>query len=535
VLVAGAMLRPLVLTALASLGVAALGASLGACSGSIEQGAQPAPSSSAPADSGPPPASDAGVTPPPREVTAPIVIDLGDVAYGQDVTLDVPAGALGFNVIVESKSGAAAEDLVGIERITSPSGEIVHDAYTPKGGNHATSEAGFGALASVSVPQSEAKSANPPEAGKWILRIGGGGAQPPPPALDAGGGGLDAGPPAATLHAEARIQLGSSAGFAGGRLDVNVFVPTGMKLDKTALDAESAATNEGIARRLETFFGALEQHVGIDRGDVAFFAVDARLKFVDDETTLLDAFAASAGRPNAQALNLMLTNGIDFGDGGGAWGIAPGIPGAGVRTGTPMSGIVLAIGDTPAVGDGLTILHEAGHFFGLNHTTELVGGYADPLGDTPKCDAISLDDPLSLQACPDRKNVMFPAFYGTAGAAVAVSDAQRAVYRGSPIYKAYKEPLAAKTTMRHDASLGLRPGERITLTKSGRALSPVETWLSGSLCSHVKLDAGALGRAKRRPEIVAALEAAAVDPDLPAVMRTKAAGALRALAAGAPE
>ena len=89
-----------------------------------------------------------------------------------------------------------------------------------------------------------------------------------------------------------------------------------------------------------------------------------------------------------------------------------------------MSGIVLAIGDTPAIGDGLTILHEAGHFFGLNHTTEFYGGYADPLGDTPKCETISREDPLSIQSCPDRMNV-FPAFYGTAGSAIDVSAAQR--------------------------------------------------------------------------------------------------------------
>lgn len=519
----GAMHRPLFLTAFASLGIAA---SVAACSGKIEETADrplsPAPTSSI-GTKPPLPADDAGVEPPVRETTLPLVIDLGAVAYGQDVTLDVPAGALGFNVVVESNEGAGLDTLVGIERITSPSGEIVHDAYTPKGGSHATSESSFGAIASASVPQSEAKSANPPEPGKWTIRIGGSGG---------GGGGGDAGLGPATLHAEARVQLGSTAGFVGGRLDVNVYVPAGLKLDGKSLDATSAASNEGIERRLDAFFGALQQHVGIDRGDVAFLAVKAQLRFVDDEVTLLDAFGASTGRPDTQALNVMLTNGIDFGDGNAAWGIAPGIPGAATRSGTPMSGIVLAIGDTPAVGDGLTILHEAGHFFGLNHTTELYEGYADPLSDTPKCETISLDDPSTLQSCPDRKNVMFPAFYGTAGSAVDVSDAQRAVYRGSPIYKAYKEPLKTKGTMSandHGAALGLRPGERITLTKSGRALTAVETWLSASLCSHVKLDATAFARLKGRPEVIAALRSSALDPDLPDVMRRKAAGALASL------
>jgi hypothetical protein len=258
--------------------------------------------------------------------------------------------------------------------------------------------------------------------------------------------------------------------------------------------------------------------------------VKSQLRFVDDESLLLDAFAASTGRPDSQVLSVMLTNSIDIG-GGGAWGIAPGIPGVAARSGTPMSGIILAVGDTPAVGDGLTLLHEAGHFFGLNHTTEFYGEYADPLGDTPRCTTISLDDPSSFKSCPDRKNVMFPAFYGTAGSAVEVSEAQRAVFRGSPIYKAYKDPLKVKSTKGYAGPL-----PAITLTKSGRALTPVETWLSASLCAHVshgKIDPDTFARAQGRPETIEALRAAAVDADLPEVMRRKASAALRTLSARA--
>ena len=42
-----------------------------------------------------------------------------------------------------------------------------------------------------------------------------------------------------------------------------------------------------------------------------------------------------------------------------------------------------------------------------------------------------------------------------------------------------------KSTKSYGAGLGLLPGERITLAKSGRAVTPVETWLSASLCGHV--------------------------------------------------
>jgi len=514
-----------------------------ACGGRVDDtSSPPTATTTAPGVPKRPPTTEPGTEPPPplRDVTAPLVVDLGKVTYGQEVTLDVPKGALGFNVVVESTDGVTS--VVGIERITSPSGEIVHDAYTPKGGSHSTSESSFGTIASASVPQSEAKSANTPEPGKWTIRIGGGSAEPPPPPppLDGGiGGDGDAGIGGTTFHLEARIQLGSTSGFAGGRLDMNVFVPPGLKLGSKTLDAKSAAQDEGIETRLNAFYKALEARVGIDRGDVKFFPVSGELRFVDSETALVEAFSSSSGRPEAQALNLMLTNGIDFGDGNAAWGIAPGIPGAAARTGTPMSGIVLAIGDTPAVGDGLTILHEGGHFIGLNHTTEFYGGLADPLSDTPKCAGISLDDPGTFQSCADRTNIMFPAFYGAAGSALDVSDAQRAVYRGSPIYKAYSAPVTTMGTKSFGGASSIslaslaRPGERITLTKSGRALTSIETWLSASLCSHAKLDAAALARAKGRDATIAALRSASLDADLPDVMRRKASGALRSLGASA--
>src|SRR4051794_28709801 len=199
-----------------------------ACGGKVDAtGSAPAPAATGPGGLKPPTSTsvEPPTTPPLREVNAPIVVDLGVVAGGQDVTLSVPAGALGFNVVVEAAAGTSS--VLGVERITSPSGEIVHDGYTPKGGNHSTSDSSFGDIASASVPQCEAKSANTPEPGKWIIRIGGGADPPPPPPLDAGGGDdSDAGPleGGGTYHVTARIQIGAtgSTGFAGGRLDMNV-------------------------------------------------------------------------------------------------------------------------------------------------------------------------------------------------------------------------------------------------------------------------------------------------------------------------
>ena len=508
-----------------------------ACGGKIDTDSSPPTATTvAPGVPTRPPATDPGpdLQPPPRDVTTPLVVDLGKVTYGQDVTLTVPAGALGFNVVVESTDGSTS--VVGIERITSPSGEVVHDAYTPKGGSHPTSESSFGTIASASVPQSEARSANTPEPGKWTIRIGGGSTEPPPPPppLDAGLGDGDGGTgTGTTFHLEARIQLGSSSGFAGGRLDMNVFVPPGLVLGSKKLDAKSAETDEGIESRLNAFYKALEARVGIDRGDVRFFSVSSELRFVDSETALVDAFRASTGRPDAQALNLMLTNSIDLGDGNAAWGIAPGIPGAAARSGTPMSGIVLAVGDTPAVGDGLTILHEGGHFIGLNHTTEFCGRprrpalrHAEVRGDLAR-------RPGHVPVVSRSHEHHVPCLLWRRRLRRRRERRPACHLPWLAVLQGLQDAVTTKGTMSFGSSFSLaslaRPGERTTLTKSGRALTPVETWLSASLCSHARLDARALARAKGRDATIAALHAASIDADLPGVMRQKALSALRSL------
>lgn len=484
---------------------------LAACNGSVEDTSRaPATAGDAGTVTDPSPV-DAGAEAeaPLRNVTETKAVDLGTVTAGQTVTLDVPAGALGFVVVVQ---GASASDPVGIEEITSPSGEVVHAAYTPKGGSHATSQSAFGAIAAAAVPQSEAKSATPPEPGAWRIKLGDG-----------------AGGTTTVMHAEARIQMGSANGFVGGRLDLNVYVPDGLDLGGARLDATKAKDSEEVERRLDVFFQSLFDLYAIDRGKVTFLPAAADLRQITTDTQLLDAFSASSGTNDGQALDVVLTNAIDFGGGNAAWGIAPGIPGAATKAGTVLSGIVLAVGDTPAIGDGLTLLHEAGHFFGLNHTTELEGGFADPLSDTPKCDGITLSDPSSLGKCPDKKNIMFPTFYGTAGALVQASDAQRSVVRGTAAYRAYADGVLGQGTRdRRTWGVGGIAPARLSLTKSGRDLNPTEIYLAATLCPATKSDPKAFVAARGQAAI-AELRAAANDPDLPSVVRRKAAGILSAL------
>src|SRR5687768_9263542 len=60
---------------------------------------------------------------PPAKPTDPLVVDLGDVQAGVDVPFDVPAGALGFNMVVEGQASEFDQrNPFGIERIADPNG-----------------------------------------------------------------------------------------------------------------------------------------------------------------------------------------------------------------------------------------------------------------------------------------------------------------------------------------------------------------------------------------------------------------------------
>jgi hypothetical protein len=470
-------------------------------------------------------------------VMAPLAVDLGEVTANEEISFEVPPNALGFNVVVEADDPNAMTSL-GILSIRSPSGELVHDSYMPKGGNHVTSAAttSFGAMASASVPQSEVPVANPPAPGTWTIRFGAetahAGDAGAPPAGEPGA--LVA--PAMTYHAKANIQVGPSAGFMGGRLDLLVYVPTGLEIDGHKLDAADAALDGGVGVRLDVFFSTFSELFGIDRGQVTFVTTSGTFRYVDSAEKLVSAFGVSRGEADTQALHMVLTNAIEYGGDTGiaAWGIAPGIPGAANRAGTTLSGIIVAVGETPAVGDGRTMAHEAGHFFGLNHTTEYVSGMSDPLADTPKCDAISAPgaDYSVLDTCPDKLNVMFPAHINPKSAVAEVSQAQRLIVRGSPIYKAYKQPPGAQPA--GPSVFQPQPRETPSLAKSGRALTAVERALAVSLCPHGTglagpAGAGSLFRADDQ-QALAELRHASADPDLPRMMRRQAAAALRSIA-----
>lgn len=81
----------------------------------------------------------------------------------------------------------------------------------------------------------------------------------------------------------------------------------------------------------------------------------------------------------------------------GILGYSGGIPGP-ARKGTSQSGLILnTFGNIYSMPDGdlslqgETLIHEAGHYLGLWHTTERKGMDFDPLSDTPECPSWSYD------------------------------------------------------------------------------------------------------------------------------------------------
>lgn len=464
------------------------------------------------------PVPDAALPPqPPRPPLPPVTLApevvFDPVVSGETVTLAVPPNALGFNVVVRGE----ATDVVGVLTLTSPSGEVVLRDHRVVGASFDTSEGDRG-IAAASVPQNRLASAAPVEPGAWTIQV--------------------SGPAGRPLRVSARVQISGDGAFRGGAADLHVYLPKGLRIDDPTpshvVSAATAPTDRAVEARLAALFQGLEASFGVVRGDVTFHDVDAALLRVANESALARAFAASSGVPDGgQALHVLFTNALDLGD--GTWGIAPGIPGAATRTGTPMSGVAFAITpETPAELDGLALLHEFGHFVGLAHTTEFSGDYVDPLDDTPSCVGI-LDPqrPQTLDRCPDKNNLMFPTLWGDT---IIATDSQRIVLRGSPAYKAFVGAVGDAGTSVGDA--GTPPGALppadpglpalpsrapvLRLTRSGRALTPNERFVFGGLCGHTPLDAGRfaahLGRVAARAE----LARMAHDPDLPGVLRMRA-------------
>lgn len=417
------------MTIRASLAASTMLLLLAACSGATgDVPANPTPSSSSPPSGAPSQNKSGDDGAPAADSTS---LDLGRVAPGSMVHFDVPAGVRGFTILVDGS--ITADDSIGVQELRDPSGALVvsefldvsHPARLLAGSNGVD-------IAAVTVPLIDDRAGRPVPAGRWTVRLGGSTRVPNAPK---GTSTPLSGP---QLHGAVRLQLTHDGAFHGGAMDLDLYVPEGLqvggKSGQHAVYAASAGSDPEMKARLDVVFELFQRLYGIGRGDVRFHAAPASLVSVSGDQEIDAANVLANARNTRPAAQVVLTNRLSPDGNGEISGISNCLPGAVGVPSTTCSAVIVSLREgAPAWQDAATMVHEIGHFVGLAHTTEFEGD-GDTLADTPLCTDTSKS---ALDSCPDHDNLMFPSVSSaTSEAALTVSEAQRAIFRSSPIYRA---------------------------------------------------------------------------------------------------
>jgi hypothetical protein len=346
-------------------------------------------------------------------------IGLGTVASDSDIEVEIPDNAIGFHVIVQSSAGGA----VGIRSITGPNGELLATDYVPDQAPAPMLQVPDG-IATATIPQSSHPAAIPVSAGTWTLQFSGAG----------------------TLTASVFVRLAADGEFHGGTLDLTVYIPEGLTISdpdpEHVVSAASAATDNAVAARIDSFFATLEELFGIGRGAVRFVGIDAEFRSIAYDQ--LGAVLENTSGNGPTGAHVVFLNELTF-QGSPLWGTSSGLPGTATSTGHSRSGVALDISlGFGAIADGKTMVHELGHFAGLFHTTDPSGVYPDTLSDTPTC-----VNTANVLSCPDRNNIMFFAFWGASGGVdIQTSEHQRRIMHASPLYRASESASATRALAR---------------------------------------------------------------------------------------
>jgi hypothetical protein len=359
----------------------------------------------------------------------------------------IPPNTLGFHL--QAKFSAPGADNM-ITDVIAPDGSRVHADGIPALGTQITSGSLTGLTAAVQVPQSITAASDPVMPGMWTVKT------------------------SVPANIELQVQATPDGQFHGGLLDLHVYLPRGIIVDVAGNSANAANAwgNQTIRDLFLSFFEVMKSFFGMSRGSIEFLDIPQR--FVDaNENNLVDAFAETRAARSRHGLHVMLSETSD-----GWWGIAPGVPGAVSSLGLDASAVGLTlIPEATPEQDARALAHEFGHFIGLEHTTELEGGYVDPFPDTAVCVDISK---AAIEACPDFENLMFPT--GGADNLNQISAMQQRVAAGSPIYRTF----LSGTPRRQ-----LRPPSRLRTSSSYGAifghvaipLSSSERWVLAHSCS----------------------------------------------------
>lgn len=359
-------------------------------------------------------------------------IDLGTVAAGTEVSFDIPAGTIGFTIIADARA-AGQDDFIGIEELRDPSREaFVTDFRDTKNADSRVLAGSSGAGVGVLVFPLIGDRAAQVRTGKWTTKLGGSTrvANAPKGTVSKWSG---------QVHGVVILQKTSDATFKGGKLDLDLYVPDGLRVFGSSgashtVNATSAPSDPDLKDRIDRTFGLYQRLYGIGRGDVRWHRVASSVAAIAGQGEL-DAANVLADAPQARpAGQVVFTNRLEpDGEGEGEIsGISSCLPGAIGIPGTKCSAVVVSLRGSLAWEDAATIVHELGHFIGLEHTTEFGGGF-DTLADTPECASTGKSD---LTRCPDFDNLMFPTTsLSSQERTVTVSAVQRRIMQASPLYR----------------------------------------------------------------------------------------------------
>jgi hypothetical protein len=347
---------------------------------------------------------------------------LGVHGVGEVVRFEVPAGTTGLSIVSQAASGvvdtvsftsggttSTLPNTVIPTLLRTPAGAVLYDesATPPTDGAQAAvwfagSAPSTGALTLPNTTRGLAAAEQGYPAGTWTVTVN-------------------------DYARECLATTGCSGGSQAGRYDVSVLtrprtfttgtVDLSFYLVTSALTAQQALTDAHVLRFLTTL-GILYARAGLCLGTITFldvpgwarnaYATGVSADLLGPCDPLKQMFTLS--RPT-NGLHVFLVDAITqpggLGDAGVVVGLDGTIPGPASVGGTVQSGAVVNFSDyaagtgcsgAPNYGSGARggvacgadvtayiTAHEGGHFLGLYHTAESIGGYSDPLSDTPTC------------------------------------------------------------------------------------------------------------------------------------------------------
>jgi hypothetical protein len=236
------------------------------------------------------------------------------------------------------------------------------------------------------------------------------------------------------------VRRGETADFA--KLAVNLIFVEGNGIEEA--DLEEFASRSEIFDHIMGSVGVSvdEDRVGVGRIE------DAALNTYDASYA---AQLALQSAPVTELLPLTRDGALTFYivrevAGGQAFGVSTGIPGALGTFGEAASSVIISA-EAHRFGDALdfdefwrTMTHEAGHWLGLNHTTEEDGTAHDPISDTPECPPsadLDGDQSLSAEECAGRGGELNMFWEGIGE---TITPHQGLVLRSNPIMQPHAVP-----------------------------------------------------------------------------------------------